>query len=516
MDAPRLLDLLRTVDFGGRTAEEETKELSNYFVETESWRTVWSGANDIVFAPKGGGKSAIYSMLDSRDGELFDRGVILVACENPTGDSAFASIKSDPPTSESEFVSIWRLYLLALTAQAMHGFGVRSDEAKALYSALEACGLLLDEGPRRTFLRRVREYVERLANPGSVEGSVALDPATGAPVALSTRISFEEVSTRDEEQGRVSAEQLYELADVALRESELVVWLMLDRLDVAFVDSPELEANALRALFRVYSLLTPLDRITLKIFLRTDIWDQITAGGFREMSHITRDLEITWNRASLLQMVTRRLVRSAPLVQALGVDADAVLNDVEAQKDLFARVFPLQVDAGKRKLSTFDWCLSRTRDGKRVNAPRELIHLFGVTREKQVHRLETGEPPPSGDLLFEPQAFKDALPVVSEARLVRTLYAEYPDLKDSLEKLRGARTHQSRASLAAIWETDEGETRTLITRLIDIGFFEPRGTAQARTYWVPFLYRPALEMVQGAAEGMATESSDDEEDSETG
>jgi hypothetical protein len=56
-----------------------------YFVETEQWRKVWQDEVDIVFAPKGGGKSAIYSMLVSREGELFDRGIVLVAGENPTG-----------------------------------------------------------------------------------------------------------------------------------------------------------------------------------------------------------------------------------------------------------------------------------------------------------------------------------------------------------------------------------------------------------------------------------------------
>ena len=47
---------------------------------------MWQDEVDIVFAPKGGGKSAIYSMLVSREGELFDRGIVLVAGENPEAD----------------------------------------------------------------------------------------------------------------------------------------------------------------------------------------------------------------------------------------------------------------------------------------------------------------------------------------------------------------------------------------------------------------------------------------------
>lgn len=79
--------MIEDISLGGRTAEEESQHLARYFVETEQWRKVWEDEVDIVFAPKGGGKSAIYSMLVSREGELFDRGIVLVAGENPTGES---------------------------------------------------------------------------------------------------------------------------------------------------------------------------------------------------------------------------------------------------------------------------------------------------------------------------------------------------------------------------------------------------------------------------------------------
>ena len=37
-------------------------------------------------------------------------------------------------------------------------------------------------------------------------------------------------------------------------------------------------------------------------------------------------------------------------------------------------------------------------------------------------------------------------------------------------------------------------------QLAEIGFFQKKGPKEDPEYWVPFLYRPALEMVQGAAE----------------
>ena len=38
------------------------------------------------------------------------------------------------------------------------------------------------------------------------------------------------------------------------------------------------------------------------------------------------------------------------------------------------------------------------------------------------------------------------------------------------------------------------------TKALEIGFFQERGAGDHWTYWVPFLYRDALSMSQGAAD----------------
>jgi Fic family protein len=120
--------------------------------------------------------------------------------------------------------------------------------------------------------------------------------------------------------------------------------------------------------------------------------------------------------------------------------------------------------------------------------------------EKEIERLERGEAGPSGDQLLERSNFKPALAVVSEARLVQTIYAEYPDLKAVLEELEGEKTEQTAQSLAAIWKTSDQETASRIQSLVEVGFFQQRGSRDNWTYWVPFLYRDALTMSQGIAD----------------
>lgn len=213
---------------------------------------------------------------------------------------------------------------------------------------------------------------------------------------------------------------------------------------MAFSENFELEANALRALFRVYLDLLAYPCIQLKIFLRSDIWGRITSEGFREASHVTRHLTIEWNRNSLLNLVVRRATHNEAIRTAYAVTEAVGRAAVGEQEKFFYRAFPDQVDVGPNKPSTLDWLLSRTRDGTKINAPRELIHLLNCLRDVQVKRFELGdEPTPDGDQLFARVAFKGALPEVSKVRLEQTLYAEHPDHKPWIEKLNREKTLQT-------------------------------------------------------------------------
>lgn len=289
-------------------------------------------------------------------------------------------------------------------------------------------------------------------------------------------------------------------ASRALQDSDLRLWILLDRLDVAFSDSSDLETNALRALFHAYLDLLALQSIRLKIFLRTDIWRRITTSGFREASHITRHLTIEWNKASLLNLIARRAAQNESILLHFGLNRDAALASAESQKNFFDLIFPDQVEVGLRKPSALDWLVARTSDGSRQAAPRELIHLLNSLRDVQVRRLEIGDPDPEGGRLFARAAFKEALPEVSRTRLQQTLFAEYPEARPYIEQLRGEKTQHSVSILAAIWKQSSEGTLKVARMLTEVGFFEERGDKEDPIFWVPFLYRDALDLVQGAAE----------------
>jgi hypothetical protein len=101
--------------------------------------------------------------------------------------------------------------------------------------------------------------------------------------------------------------------------------------------------------------------------------------------------------------------------------------------------------------------------------------------------------------LFDRSFFKLALPTVSSARLNQYLYAEYPRQRGFIEKLERQKTEQTPQSLAGLWDIAENDAVTTARGLVELGFFEERGTRDAPTFWVPFLYGDALNMVRGKA-----------------
>ena len=124
-------EVLATLTFGQRIAEDEAEALVSYFVETEQWRKIVSGEADVVYGPKGSGKSALYSLLRQKREELTAKGIIPTAGENVRGTPVFEDLVSDPPASEEQFRELWKLYFLSLMHLTLHPEQAVSNEPES-------------------------------------------------------------------------------------------------------------------------------------------------------------------------------------------------------------------------------------------------------------------------------------------------------------------------------------------------------------------------------------------------
>lgn len=493
-------DVVKDSNFGSRIAEDEVDELHSYFVETEQWRKLFSGEVDIVLGSKGSGKSALYSLLVRTEESLrLGKRTVFIAAENPRGTPVFRDLTTEPPLAEEPFRGLWKLYFLTIAANYLRKhldkYSLKDEDSTRVFAYLAANDLFIPNVNLITRLKSVLAYI-RKAFP-TVEGTIK-DQNSG--IELTGKISLSEPSSEERKSGTLSIDDLLNLLNLAFAKAKITVWLALDRLDVAFTDSEELERNAIRSLFRAYLDMIALGQIKLKIFLRDDIWTRVSAGGFREASHITRVINLVWEKKSLLNLLVRRLVSNEMVCTFYSISKEEILKNSDLQEIFIYRVFPQQVDIGATKSKTFDWMLARTADGTKRTAPRELIHLLLSIRDEQLKINELGGALPPTRALFSNAAVRAALPTVSIARYEQTLCAEHPSLQIYFDKLERQKTQHTKKSLSEVWQLPESETATIAEKCVEIGFFERRGNRESAKYWVPFLYRDALKMSQGSAE----------------
>jgi hypothetical protein len=491
------LDVLRSIDFGQSVAEQELEELHKYFVKTAQWQALYEGKTDVVYGAKRSGKSALYTLLDGNKDTLGNNGIFLFLAENPRGATAFTDLQTQPPASELEFVNLWKLYLLTLLGQCFVNAGTCSPNGKKVVEALRSSGLLTEGGSLASFFSRARQYIWRFFNLESFEPNVKFNEATGSPEGVGVKISFREPTLEQSKNGVLSVLELLQDADIEMKQMGYTIWFLFDRLDVAFAETPDLEANALRALFKVYLDFASYKNIKLKVFLRSDIWKRITQGGFREATHITRTTTIEWERPSILNLIVRRFLNNPSILEYYNV-APEIVESLGQQESLFYRIFPIKISSGKNP-DTLEWLIGRTQDSNGVCAPRDLINLIKSAIARQIKQLELGDADPPDENLFQRTIIKDALSDASKDKVEKHLFAEHPKYRPWLDQLRGGKSQYNIEKLSALWEIGRDETLSRAQSLEEIGFWL-KEKPDSPEFWIPFIYRDGLDIKQGQAE----------------
>jgi hypothetical protein len=501
-DLPNRKHVLELSQFGSQIAEDEIGKLSSYFVETEQWRKFYSGECDIVFGAKGSGKSALYSLLTSKKEEFrLGKRTIFLQAENPRGTPAFrdlGNIIASSGVSDEILRGLWKLYFLSILANYIR------HHIETTRSISQECSEVIDALTKNDLLDRDASLVSRLKAAWSylrqmfptIEGGIT-EPTTG--IKVTGKITLGEPTPGQTKQGYISIDALIAKLNIGFSKLTITAWIVLDRLDVAFADNDALEGSAIRSLFRVYLDMIVYSQFKVKIFLRDDIWRKVAATGFREASHVTRTITLEWDSQSLLNLIANRLVSNQQLCEYYGIDSKKVMDDFSLQEAAFYNVFPGQVEKGSRKPKTIDWILTRLADGSGRTAPREIIHLLNISREVQLENYRLGKRHPEDNLLIDHSALQSALPTISATRYKQTLCSEHPSLIDYLKKMDREKSEQNVETLRRIWNTSETETIRIAERLVDVGFFSLRGSKSAPVFWVPYLYRDALNMIQGSA-----------------
>lgn len=484
---------LEEVTFGNQVAENEANTLSTYFVETQAWKKLFKGEVDVIFGSKGAGKSALYTLLLNKKDSLYDRNIFLISAEKPTGKTVFSDMSNEPPTEENEFITLWKIYFCQLIVNWLIENEMCKGSAKVVKDKLIEAGLIEEENTIKRLLTSAKHFAKQLMRIEGLEGGLGLEGGVTGKITFHT--PNQELKTK----GYSSVDDLLDTLNEYLCEIGMIGWILCDRLDVAFDQSVELEKNALRALFKVYRDLEEYESIRLKIFLRDDIWTRITQEGFREASHINRDITISWNSRNLLNLIVSRALQNPSLLERYNVDSEEILADYDKQKDFYYKMLPHQVDVGERQSETFEWILSRIRDGLNSTPPRELIHYYNEMVLQEISEQDIANNNVEEPNIISRAAIKNAAHEVSKTRVLRTLFAEYPEFKEDILAFENKKAEHNLETLCSVWGGDSDLALTKASKLSEIGFFELKTAKNEKVYKIPFIYRFYLNVTQGKA-----------------
>jgi len=485
------IDLLRQLDLGKSVAEFDTS-LAKYFVETQTFHDLVNNKGDIIAGDKGTGKTALFQILTTRYRQIPELArVEVLPAFNPSGSPVFQRLAEKDVLTEGQYVTIWKAYILSLVGNWLLEIyeDKLSEDMKRLDELLKKLDMRSPDATANTIFSKVINWLKRLI-PKSISTEITFN-AEGIPV-ITPKVELDgKADAIPQKEETITHEYAMGLLNRILETENFSIWLILDRLDEAFQGFPNTEIPALRALLRTYLDMMAFGKIRLKLFVRKDLFRRVIAGGFVNLTHINaRKIDIIWEDSDLNNLLFRRINENRLFLQNAGLgDASWV--------DIFSVLFPPQVDVGERKTTTWNWMLSRVRDGNGVKSPRNLLDLVAKAQDAQLRKEARGSlEHTKQESLISSESIKKGLSALSDERVNDTLLAEAANHADIILKFQDGKAEHNQKTISQLLNIeDEGRIKDQIKSLMEIGFLEQIG----ESYKIPSLYRDGLRITQGKA-----------------
>jgi hypothetical protein len=505
------LQIVPRLNFG-RVDGETDNRFEQCFIGTEMLRQVLLPQHSLVVGNKGSGKSAMCRLLShdlSKVRPLLPKQYEKIYTVPAYGLQSEESMptyafKEFHPGSVDEFRYYWLLYIglkaasTVMNDPAMQGIISKSTNPQVKNAAATLRRILGDVGLYRetglqAILTQAKSFFSRRNNVPAVSGNggVEFHQRTGTSILA-----------------------MLEAVDTILRETKSLAWILLDKLDLLFVDDIQKLRDSITGLVQLLVQYgNQWKNIHLKIFLRNDIYRQLH---IVNKSHlVSYSTEMRWRGPLLLKMIVARGIVD-PQVQAyceerLGEKLD-ITNVILGNDDFVLRVFyTIFEQMTETSTSTHQWMMNRLVDGMGNSFPREVIHLGNraVERQREMNR-QNGTHEANG--LISMKALRDAFEAISAYRCDTYLYSEFPHLAQHFDALRGSETSTfQREDLYALFARMSPSGDEAIRAVYDTGLLAPVGSTvdSSRKFKIPLLYKSGLGIIDRRKKSVATEIDDE-------
>lgn len=486
----------------GRVDGESDDRFNTCFIGTEMLRSMLQPQHTLLVGNKGSGKSAICRLLVedlTKVKPLLPKQYEDIYCIPAYGlrteeDVPDVEITELQPESIDDFRDFWLLYLgMKGALRLVNEQKIRDLTENPENQKLQKSFGILEDVLVSLGLREETRTISRIKNRFS--GIFGTNGKNGSaqrgPVKFKDRTG-------------VSIIGLLDHVDTVLRETNSVAWMMLDKLDLLFVDDiMKLKASITGLVQLLVQYGNHFKHIHLKIFLRNDIFRQLH---IVNKSHlVTYSTEMKWRDSLLLKLLVARAI-DEPAVReycenASGEQVDitrVILGSDTYVGKIFNTIFEPTMgqtkEGGQGGTPTDQWVLRRLIDGTGSSFPRELIHLGNraVEKQREMNRIAGKH---LSTHLISSKALKEAFDMVSAYRCDTYLYSEFPHLAKHFDVFRGSDTSTfHRQELYMLFEPLTIKGDDAIRAVYDTGLIQPLGHSvdSSRKFKVPLLYRSGL------------------------
>ena len=478
-------DILSDLNLGNEIAEQD-KNLSKYYITTNATKDFVNDRYDIIRGSKGSGKSAMLIAVQENQNVFTSLdGIKLIPMITLKGNSdfqkAFNSI-SDDNTDVDQLKDAWKIFFInTIWKNCNEEFACERDRIKNL---LEINKLI---AKKKSLFEEIRYCISRVKvtyTPNGIDefGLQAVNKA---------------IEKDDRETNYIDFNNVFDELDNWLSVNGKRIWVLLDRLDDAFPDKSPKDKMILKSLLLAYKDIYSFDNFKVKIFVRDDIFDMVTDKGFTSLTHVSAKTmpSLRWEKDSIEKLLVERLLHNPSFVEwidSMGLKTNCDAMTPDERRLIINKIMREQIDTGKSNPDSVGWIINHIKDGKGHFTPRDFLKVFDKARTAQLIRYSNGNDSET-DYLISPAAIKCAWKQVSEDKLKNELKAEYPKCESWIMKFKNHKAEHTAETLESILGT-QWKSRT--NKLVEIGFIEEKG----KSYKIPYLYQPALDIKQGKEE----------------
>jgi hypothetical protein len=507
--------VLSNLSFGKVDAETDDK-LTNCFIGTDILKQALQARHSLFLGGKGSGKSALFRLLSQdphRLNQLLQNHfseIYSIPAYGIHSDEylTYTEIQEINPQSIDDFKYFWQLYFGLKTAAIIANCPrmqerVRKSNSQniknnynSVIQLLSEIGLLQRDQSVSRFQKKIKEIFSfQVPTPDSI--------------ASKSKV----VAINKKSKAGLNIISLLDLVDKILKESNCLAWILIDQIDLLYLDDLERRKKAITALVQLlieYS--NRFSNINLKVFLRTDIYRELQIVNKSHLVSMT--IELKWTASLLMKLFVARAISDKNVrlyCEAILKENLDVVKVIAANDELIMNVFYTLFEgnmngSSDRIVPPHLWIFKRLIDGLGMLYPRELIHLGNqaVLKQKEINKIRGfiqifDSESSNGKYLIDSRTIKSAFEEVSKYRCDTYLYAEFPHLSNHFDKFKGKEKDKiSRTELLDMFSNVTPAGNEAIRVVYETGLLkssENKNVEACKMFTVPYLYKSGLGII---------------------